>query len=97
MEYKSVLCLSAHWDSHEFELRYNGKTYMYHPDRNITLPFGVQYIKGVIERFLKRYDEVSEEEPDAHSCRAHADADGVCQWCGAVIHGSYADHELHGY
>ena len=34
---------------------------------------------------------------DAHSCRAHADADGVCQWCGAVIHGSVADHELHGY
>ena len=39
----------------------------------------------------------TELEPDAHSCREYADADGYCQVCGAVVHGSPADYEIHGY
>ena len=96
LEYRDVTCIAAHWDSHSFELMYENKTYLFHPDRS-SLPFGLDYIRYVIDRFLRRYEEVAAEEADAHSCSAHADADGVCQWCGAVIHGSNADHELHGY
>lgn len=33
---------------------------------------------------------------DAHSCRAEADAYGVCQWCGALVYGSPAYCEAHG-
>ena len=36
-------------------------------------------------------------EPDAHSCSANADAYGYCQICGAIVHGSCADYEEHGY
>ena len=36
-------------------------------------------------------------EEDVHSCRAEADAYGFCQVCGAIVHGSLADYELHGY
>ena len=38
-----------------------------------------------------------EEDPDAHSCRAEADACGICSVCGAIVHGTSADYELHGY
>lgn len=37
------------------------------------------------------------EDPDAHSCRAEANDYGVCQWCGAIVSGTLADYELHGY
>lgn len=37
------------------------------------------------------------EEPDAHSCRAESDEYGICQVCGAIVSGSLADYELHGY
>lgn len=37
------------------------------------------------------------EEYDAHSCSAEADEFGFCTVCGAIVHGSQADYELHGY
>ena len=43
------------------------------------------------------WDTSPEFEPDAHSCREYADAYGYCQVCGAVVHGSPADYEIHGY
>ena len=36
-------------------------------------------------------------EPDAHRCSANMDAYGYCQICGAIVHGSCADYEEHGY
>ena len=42
-------------------------------------------------------DEDSCQEPDAHSCSAEADEFGCCTVCGAIVHGSLADYELHGY
>ena len=33
---------------------------------------------------------------DAHSCSAEADENGVCQYCGAVIYGSWAYREIYG-
>ena len=36
-------------------------------------------------------------DPDAHSCRAEANDYGICQWCGAIVSGTLADYELHGY
>lgn len=43
------------------------------------------------------FDSSPELEPDAHSCREYADSDGYCQVCGAIVHGSTADYEVHGY
>lgn len=37
------------------------------------------------------------EYADSHNCRAEADAYGICSVCGAIIPGSCADHDLHGY
>lgn len=37
------------------------------------------------------------EEPDAHSCREHMNAEGFCTWCGAIVHGTSADYSIHGY
>ena len=37
------------------------------------------------------------EDIDSHSCRANASTYGVCEVCGAIVHGSLADYELHGY
>ena len=37
------------------------------------------------------------EEYDAHSCSAEADEFGFCTVCGAIVHGSQADYDLHGY
>ena len=37
------------------------------------------------------------EDIDAHSCRAEADEYGFCTVCGAIVSGSSADYELHGY
>lgn len=42
-------------------------------------------------------DSFFNEDPDAHSCAAEADAYGICTWCGAIVHGTSADYELHGY
>lgn len=36
-------------------------------------------------------------ESDAHSCRANADPYGVCQVCGAIVPGTAADYDIHGY
>lgn len=33
---------------------------------------------------------------DEHSCSMFADEFGYCQWCGAVVYGSYAYKELYG-
>ena len=38
-----------------------------------------------------------ESDPDAHSCRAEANEYGICTVCGAIVSGSSADYELHGY
>ena len=42
-------------------------------------------------------EEECYDDYDAHSCSACADYYGICQVCGAVIHGSQADHDIHGY
>lgn len=36
-------------------------------------------------------------DPDAHSCREHMNDYGICTWCGAVVHGTSADYDIHGY
>lgn len=41
--------------------------------------------------------DVPFNDPDAHSCREHMNADGICTWCGAIVHGTSADYSLHGY
>lgn len=33
---------------------------------------------------------------DAHSCSRFANDDGYCQFCGAVVYGSYAYLDLYG-
>ena len=52
-----------------------------------------------IELWKKESNEEADapEDFDAHSCRAEADAYGYCQVCGAIVHGSAADYEEHGY
>ena len=47
----------------------------------------------------QKHDDVEfpYEDPDIHSCRAEADLSGYCQVCGAIVHGSFADYEEHGY
>lgn len=37
------------------------------------------------------------EEEDAHDCREHDNGYGICSWCGAIIPGTLADYDLHGY
>lgn len=39
----------------------------------------------------------TDNELDVHSCRAEADEYGICKVCGAIVHGTTADYELHGY
>lgn len=34
---------------------------------------------------------------DGHSCSANADSYGFCQVCGAVVSGTMADYDIHGY
>lgn len=64
------------------------------------------------EEFLKLSKQLDEEKKaflkanpysipdadfyDAHSCSMFADEFGFCQWCGAVVEGSYAYKELYG-
>ena len=49
------------------------------------------------EEYKRRAEEMFETDCyDAHSCSAHADWQGVCQFCGAVVYGSYAYRELYG-
>lgn len=50
-----------------------------------------------LELYLEKKEKVAEEEYDAHSCRAEANEYGICQWCGAIVSGTTADYELHGY
>ena len=45
----------------------------------------------------KTVEEMTADDYDAHSCRAEADAYGYCQWCGAIVSGTSADYEEHGY
>lgn len=66
-----------------------------------------EYFKGFIRDMtgIKIYaignegcmHEEHEEEYDAHSCRAERDEYGICSVCGAIVHGTSADYELHGY
>ena len=43
---------------------------------------------------LKKTSNVEDEfNPDAHSCRAEADAYGHCTWCGATVFGSIAYYD----
>lgn len=37
-----------------------------------------------------------EEDMDAHSCSANADAYGICEICGAVIPGTPAYRDIYG-
>ena len=58
-----------------------------------------QYIRdmtGITILVISKKD-APHEEYDAHSCRAEADEFGFCTVCGAIVHGSQADYELHGY
>ena len=48
------------------------------------------------ESLIKR-SQYEDMEIDAHSCRANSDGYGYCTVCGAVIHGSAADYDVHGY
>ena len=51
-----------------------------------------------VEQLIVNSDEsIGHEEYDAHSCSAEADEYGFCSVCGAIVHGSQADYELHGY
>ncbi len=50
-----------------------------------------------IDDLIPLYGLPEEENPDAHDCRANANEYGICTVCGAIIHGSIADYELHGY
>lgn len=34
---------------------------------------------------------------DSHSCRENASAYGICEVCGAILPGTPADYDLHGY
>lgn len=52
------------------------------------------------KKIVKPVDEAESNnnfDPDAHSCRAEANEYGICQWCGAIVSGTMADYELHGY
>lgn len=40
--------------------------------------------------------ELVDDEPDAHSCSAEADASGVCQVCGALVYMSPAYCDAYG-
>lgn len=46
---------------------------------------------------MEEEEEWDYNEPDAHSCAANADYYGICQVCGAIVHGTPADYDLHGY
>lgn len=37
------------------------------------------------------------QEPDSHNCRANDNGSGYCSVCGAIIPGTLADYEEHGY
>ena len=54
----------------------------------------MQNLMRVIDSFL---NAIENEEPDAHNCRENANSYGYCQICGAIIHGSAADYDVHGY
>ena len=58
-----------------------------------------QYIRDMtgITIFAIGRKDAPHEEYDAHSCSAEADEFGFCTVCGAIVHGSQADYELHGY
>ena len=62
-----------------------------------------EYFKGFIRNMTGIIihsigpEDVGHEEYDAHSCSAEADEFGFCTVCGAIVHGSQADYELHGY
>lgn len=54
----------------------------------------MQHLSRTLDAFINaNYNE----EPDSHSCSANADSYGYCQVCGAIVHGSLADYEEHGY
>ena len=42
-------------------------------------------------------DELDAYLADAHSCRVHDNGYGYCTWCGAIIPGTPADYDEHGY
>ena len=46
----------------------------------------------------KRYvNDLDSEAADAHNCRENASPNGICMVCGAILKGSSADYEQHGY
>lgn len=42
-------------------------------------------------------EEIQYDEIDVHCCRLEASDYGICQVCGAIVSGTSADYELHGY
>lgn len=50
-----------------------------------------------MERRNEEMREAVEQDPDAHSCRTEASDYGICSVCGAIVSGTLADYELHGY
>ena len=42
-------------------------------------------------------DEFDEYMADAHSCRQYDNGSGYCSLCGAIIPGTPADYDEHGY
>lgn len=66
--------------------------------------FALEYIKELEDHILELTQpaDVPDEEQqsgelDAHSCAACADDYGICTVCGAIVRGTLADYELHGY
>lgn len=61
-------------------------------------PIGVEALERLAPDLFEGDNvELPDEDPDTHSCRAEADSSGYCQVCGAIVHGSPADYEEHGY
>lgn len=48
---------------------------------------------------IHKNESISDDDfnPDAHSCLAEASEYGICTVCGAIVSGTSADYELHGY
>ena len=69
-------------------------------DISTTSPPGIRGERRIMKAtdLLKHTPPIEDlQDPDAHSCRAEASPYGICQWCGAIVSGTTADYELHGY
>ena len=70
----------------------------FHGEEFVDVPIWIDKLECISPNLFEGDDVESHyEDPDAHSCRAEADSSGYCQVCGAIVHGSLADYEEHGY